>query len=183
MFSHLATRKILDRYPYLQNASTHVRLLQVSSEPFETGSHVSWAQGLNGTSILPHMKLELTTKPKVRAFFLDSEGAATDENNGGQGIPLQAIVHTPNDFDEQLTFLVELGHLCRSKGPTRTSPSAIETLAYFRSRNRIWKRSVEHYNERARLMINLFFNIGTQIDSRTNLEIANLTSKIAVDAQ
>lgn len=32
-------------------------------------------------------------------------------------------------------------------------------------------------------MINLFFNIGTQIDSRTNLEIANLTSKIAVDAQ
>ncbi|KAL8689319.1 MAG: hypothetical protein Q9218_004983 [Villophora microphyllina] len=127
------------------------------------------------------------------------------ENNGGQGIPLQSIIHTPNgtevlhglsrtfqsiagdltDFDERLTFLIELGKRCWSMDapPSSISLSAVETLIYLRSRNCIWKRWVEHYNERARLMINLFFNIGTQVDSRTNLEIANLTSKIAVDAQ
>ncbi|KAL8945717.1 MAG: hypothetical protein Q9222_007782 [Ikaeria aurantiellina] len=32
-------------------------------------------------------------------------------------------------------------------------------------------------------MMNLFFSISSQVDSRTNLEIANLTSTIAIDAQ
>ncbi|KAI4241506.1 MAG: hypothetical protein LQ352_007426 [Teloschistes flavicans] len=270
MSSHLATGQILNRYSYLQNASTHVGLLQVSSELLETGSHVSWAQGLDDASILPHIKVESMTKPKLRAFFLESEAAAINESttdlhvrpdtlkrlyqslrisplfldgvivpnpwaklgqasfvhpgeggksdtiecfyqylNGWNGGPSSVwFSYDPNagsstyvlwdcpekitgdksiagdltDFDERLTFLIGLGNTCRSISTTQTSLSAIETLVYFQSRNRIWKRWVEHYNERARLMINLFFNIGTQVDSRTNLEIANLTSKIAVDA-
>lgn len=32
-------------------------------------------------------------------------------------------------------------------------------------------------------MMNLFFNIASQVDNRTNLEIANLTSKLAADAR
>ncbi|KAL8666387.1 MAG: hypothetical protein Q9202_001410 [Teloschistes flavicans] len=280
MSSHLATGQILDRYSYLQNASTHVGLLQVSSELLETGSHVSWAQGLDDTSILPHIKNGSTTDLHVRPdtlkrlyqslrispLFLDGvivpnpwaklgqasfvhpgEGGKSDTIecfyqylngwNGGpssvwfsydpnagsstyvlwdcpefarrhivsqaQEDPLsfvachlmidafvasecanswQNLVDGPRYFDERLTFLIGLGNTCRSISTTQTTLSAIETLVYFQSRNRIWKRWVEHYNERARLMINLFFNIGTQVDSRTNLEIANLTSKIAVDA-
>lgn len=104
MSSHLATGQILNRYSYLQNASTHVGLLQVSSELLETGSHVSWAQGLDDASILPHIKVcfvmnnvtrhnqwltitqvESMTKPKLRAlwvrtasWFLHSTGGLTD---------------------------------------------------------------------------------------------------------
>ncbi|KAL8805347.1 MAG: hypothetical protein Q9182_002021 [Xanthomendoza sp. 2 TL-2023] len=65
----------------------------------------------------------------------------------------------------------------------RLSDSAIETLAYFKARTRISRRWAENYNERTRLIMNLFFSIGSQVDSRTNLEIANLTSAIARDAQ
>lgn len=47
----------------------------------------------------------------------------------------------------------------------------------------MWIYWVENYRERTKLIMNLFFSIGSQADSRTNLEIADLTSKIAVDAQ
>lgn len=61
--------------------------------------------------------------------------------------------------------------------------SAIETLAYLQSRICMWIRRVENYKERTKLMINLFFSIASQADNRTNMEIADLTAKIAVDAQ
>ncbi|PPQ90502.1 hypothetical protein CVT25_014185 [Psilocybe cyanescens] len=44
-------------------------------------------------------------------------------------------------------------------------------------------RWVTNYNERTGIRINLFFNISTQTDSRINLDIARLTSKIAVSTQ
>lgn len=47
----------------------------------------------------------------------------------------------------------------------------------------MWMRWVDNYRERTMLMINLFFSIASQADSRTNLEVADLTAKIAVDAQ
>ncbi|KAL8732106.1 MAG: hypothetical protein Q9181_004070 [Wetmoreana brouardii] len=127
------------------------------------------------------------------------------ENNGGAGIPLDSIIHTPNgteslhrlsrsfqsiagdltSFDERLDFLTRLGRTYRPMKPAESPllDSAVETLAYYQSRNVLWKRWVEHYNERVRLMINLFFSIGSQADNRTNLKIASLTSDIAVDAQ
>lgn len=61
--------------------------------------------------------------------------------------------------------------------------SATETIIFFKSRNFIWKRWVENYNERTRLMMNLFFNIASQVDNRTNLQIADLTSKISMEAK
>ena len=51
------------------------------------------------------------------------------------------------------------------------------------SRNLVWKRWVENYTERTKIRINLFFNLASQSDSRTNLEIAKLTSDIAIDTQ
>ncbi|KAL9596379.1 MAG: hypothetical protein Q9179_004634 [Wetmoreana sp. 5 TL-2023] len=91
----------------------------------------------------------------------------------------------PTSFDERLNFLIRLGGTCRAMEPAefRLLNSAVETLAYYQSRNILWKRWVEQYNERVRLIINLFFSIGSQADSRTNLKIASLTSNIAVDAQ
>ncbi|KAI4201702.1 MAG: hypothetical protein LQ350_003056 [Teloschistes chrysophthalmus] len=283
MSSHTATRKILERYPYLQNASTHVHLLQVSSEPFETGSRVFWAEGLDDAAIFPHIKVSLftddirqynqrltmtqrepATKPKLRAFFLDYVEVAPREpkfdlrirldtleslcqslrinplvledaidrtgwtpsglasfvhpGEGGMSDTTQCVYQYRNTEDPVLlgvwfsydsasalsTYVLwdcpeftRRGIVsCAQEDPlsfvntyitsldtTRNSPSAIEKLVYFRSRNRIQKRYVEQYNERDQLMINLLFNMGTQVDSRTNLQIAKLTSKIAVDAQ
>ncbi|KAL8827782.1 MAG: hypothetical protein Q9170_006877 [Blastenia crenularia] len=127
------------------------------------------------------------------------------EDNGGQGIPLRSIIHQShatenmyglsrtfevilgdlNDFDERLTFLIDHGKRCSAMTPATLglSESGTETLVYLRSRNRMWTRWVQNYRERTHLIMNLFFSIGSQADSRTNLEIADLTSKIAVDAQ
>lgn len=84
-----------------------------------------------------------------------------------------------------MTSLLEFGKTCELMTPAGLglSDSAIETLAYFKSRNRICRRWAENYIERTRLIMDLFFSIGSQVDSRTNLEIANLTSTIARDAQ
>ena len=47
----------------------------------------------------------------------------------------------------------------------------------------MWRRSVEMYNERTRLMMNLLFSISAQVDNKTNLDIADLTAKIALDTK
>ncbi|KAL2054975.1 hypothetical protein ABVK25_004797 [Lepraria finkii] len=127
------------------------------------------------------------------------------ENNGGEGIPLHSIIHTPHgtqrlhslsrsfqtiiadlyDLDERLDFLIQTsktyGSLAKSKMPL--TDSATETIIFFKSRNCIWKRWVENYNERTRLMMNLFFSIASQVDHRTNLQIAELTSKLSMEAK
>ncbi|KAL8772446.1 MAG: hypothetical protein Q9209_002397 [Squamulea sp. 1 TL-2023] len=127
------------------------------------------------------------------------------ENIRGTGIPLQSINQTPdateklyrlsrsfhimlgdlNDFDERLTFFIELGAKCKSLTPPHFNlvDTAMENMLYTQSRNRICRRWAENYSARTTIMINLRFSIGAQVDSRTNLEIANLTSKIARDAQ
>ncbi|KAL2040003.1 hypothetical protein N7G274_007406 [Stereocaulon virgatum] len=127
------------------------------------------------------------------------------EDNGGEGIPLYSIIHTPNgtqrlhtlsrsfqtiiadlyDLDERLEFLIQTGKTygLLAKSKLSLTEFAIETIVFFKSRNRIWKRWVENYNERTRLMMNLFFSIASQVDNRTNLQIAELTSKISWEAK
>ncbi|KAI4240720.1 MAG: hypothetical protein L6R40_004965 [Gallowayella cf. fulva] len=99
--------------------------------------------------------------------------------------PDHIIIGDLDDFDDRMTSLLEFGKTCELMTPAGLglSDSAIETLAYFKSRNRICRRWAENYIERTRLIMDLFFSIGSQVDSRTNLEIANLTSTIARDAQ
>ncbi|KAI4104313.1 MAG: hypothetical protein LQ339_003932 [Xanthoria mediterranea] len=127
------------------------------------------------------------------------------EDSGGQGIPLGQLVHRPDatktlhdlsrsfqiingdltDLDESLVVLIDFARRCKSLTSTELglSYAAIDTLDHLTSRNRICRRWAENYHERTKLIMNLFFSMGSQLDSRTNLEIANLTSKIARDAQ
>ncbi|KIJ36198.1 hypothetical protein M422DRAFT_782343 [Sphaerobolus stellatus SS14] len=58
-----------------------------------------------------------------------------------------------------------------------------DSVEFLLARTRGWKRWAENYNERTKIQINLFFNLSTQADNRTNLEIARLTGDIAVDTQ
>ena len=158
---------------------------------------------LLGTSSYEH--LDIPRRPYDFTPSLAKRGLK--EDNGGEGIPLRSIIHAPdgseklhaisrsfttiigdlNDLEDRFDFLVDAGKRYRaaaaSKPKLKLSDSAIETLTYFKSRNCSWKRWVENYNERTKLMINLFFSIASQADSRTNLEVADLTATIAADAQ
>ena len=129
----------------------------------------------------------------------------TKESSGGEGIRLDAIIHAPNgtqrlhslarifqtvlvdlqDVEERFDFLIDIGqkYVSYTTSQVPTSHSALETLVYYRSRNRMWRRSVEMYNERTRLMMNLLFSISAQVDNKTNLDIADLTAKIALDTK
>ena len=137
--------------------------------------------------------------------YLQLRTDQTQENNGGEGIPLDAIIHAPNgtqrlhglartfqtvladlqDVEERFDFLIDIGqkYISYATSEVAAPESALETLVYYRSRNRMWRRSVEMYNERTRLMMNLLFSISAQVDNKTNLDIADLTAKIALDTK
>ncbi|KAF8963527.1 hypothetical protein BDZ97DRAFT_1820355 [Flammula alnicola] len=61
--------------------------------------------------------------------------------------------------------------------------SVPDSLNYLVSKTNILKRWVGNYSDRTGIRINLIFNLSTQADNRTNLDIAKLTSKIAVSSQ
>ncbi|KAJ3515356.1 hypothetical protein NLJ89_g1806 [Agrocybe chaxingu] len=66
---------------------------------------------------------------------------------------------------------------------TDLDDSVGESLEFLQSRSDFIKRWVSIHRERVGIQINLFFNLANQLDSRTNLDIARLTSKISVSAQ
>lgn len=95
-------------------------------------------------------------------------------------------------MQEILDFLIETARKHESALPDSASGStfqmlpsylAIEGLLFVSSRNRMWKRWVANYEVRTQLVIQLFFSIASQMDNRNNLDIANLTSKIAIETK
>ncbi|TFK41433.1 hypothetical protein BDQ12DRAFT_732985 [Crucibulum laeve] len=61
--------------------------------------------------------------------------------------------------------------------------SVADSLTFVSSCTDTWTRWATNFAERIHIRINLFFNLTTQNDSRTNIDIANLTAKIAVETQ
>lgn len=61
--------------------------------------------------------------------------------------------------------------------------SVAESMYFLQSRSDFIKRWASIHRERVGIQINLFFNLANQLDSRTNLDIAKLTSKISVSTQ
>lgn len=55
MFSQLERRKLLDQCSHLQQAVTHIDLLQLASQRLNDQDPVSWEQDLNDSSILRHL--------------------------------------------------------------------------------------------------------------------------------
>lgn len=104
----------------------------------------------------------------------------------------RTIIGDLDDLQERLDFLIETAQKYESASsdsasgsPTQLRPSypAVENLMFVRSRNCVWKRWVANYEERTQLMMHLFFSIASQMDNRNNLNIANLTSKIAIETK
>jgi hypothetical protein len=57
------------------------------------------------------------------------------------------------------------------------------TLLFLLSETQIRKRWVQNYADRIGIQINLFYNLSAQRDSKTNLRIADFTSKISTETQ
>jgi len=91
------------------------------------------------------------------------------------------------DLQERLQFLVGVHQRLMDLSNNRYEPLDIESVhdsfAYIVSKTNTLRRWVVNYTERTGICISLFFNLATQLDSRTNLEIARLSSKIAVSTQ
>ena len=87
------------------------------------------------------------------------------------------------DLQEGIQYLLGL-HQCLMQLSNNTNDSSVrESLEYLLSKNSQILLWVKIYTERTGIRINLFFNLATQADSRINLEIARLSSKIAVSTQ
>lgn len=57
------------------------------------------------------------------------------------------------------------------------------SLSFLLSETRIRKRWVDCYSNRTGIQINLWYNLSSQKDNKTNLKIADFTSKIATETQ
>ena len=71
----------------------------------------------------------------------------------------------------------------RGSPRTRGVESVVDLFNYIKAKTSTLKRGVINYTERTGIHVNLFFNISAQSDNQTNLDIARLTSKIAVTTQ
>ncbi|KAF8963510.1 hypothetical protein BDZ97DRAFT_1820257 [Flammula alnicola] len=93
------------------------------------------------------------------------------------------------DFKERVEFFFSAREQylrlssARFRVPERSVDSISDSLRLLSSRAGMLMTWASNYNERTKIRINMFFNLTTQGDSRTNLDIARLTTKIAVAAQ
>jgi len=87
------------------------------------------------------------------------------------------------DLQERIQYLLGLRQRLMQFSNHASAGSVTDSLEYLSSKTSIMMRWVKNYTERTGIRINLFFNLATQSDSRTNLEIARLSSRIAVSTQ
>ena len=83
------------------------------------------------------------------------------------------------DLEEHLTFLLHMQETWNALKTHRTK----ESLDYLAGRTRCWRRWAGNYQARTDLQIQLFFNLATQGDNRTNLEIAKSTKSLAEESR
>ena len=87
------------------------------------------------------------------------------------------------DLRERIQYLLGLHQRLMQFSNDTNDSSVRESLEYLLSKNSQITRWVKNYTKRTGIRINLFFNLATQADSRINLEIARLSSRIAVSTQ
>lgn len=88
------------------------------------------------------------------------------------------------DFEERMEFLLDLWEKYYDAHSRRAfAASTKESLSFIMSRNRVWRRWTSNYTTRTNIRINLFFNLASQGDNRTNLDIASSSKAIAEETR
>lgn len=87
------------------------------------------------------------------------------------------------DNEEALAFVLEIHGQFNGPPWTQTSnfsqESNYEAMQYLVTRNTMWRRWVGNYNTRTQIHINLYFNLASQVDNKTNIGIAKTNIEIA----
>ncbi|KAJ2929926.1 hypothetical protein H1R20_g7188, partial [Candolleomyces eurysporus] len=90
-----------------------------------------------------------------------------------------------SDLIERLEYLLEVYDSLAGFIPRDSirGTSVAGSLLFLRSQTSARRRWIQSYAESTALQITLFHNLSSQIDNRTNLQIADFTSKIATQTQ
>jgi hypothetical protein len=119
--------------------------------------------------------------------FTPTQTAETVENLHSLSQRFHIISEHLTDLHEGLRYLVSVHRRLMDLLPGRYDPvdaeSVNDSFEYLMSKTNTLRRWVVNYTKRTGIRINLLFNLATQSDNRTNLEIARLSSKIAVSTQ
>ena len=97
---------------------------------------------------------------------------------------IHAVQEEMNGIIEQIDYLVRTHKIVMENGQFGHSDCVlVDSLEYLRSRTMRWHHWLRKYRERTKAQIRLYFNLSTQRDNKTNVKIAELTSKIAKETQ
>lgn len=96
---------------------------------------------------------------------------------------LQIIQEDLTDVQDRIQYLFGVHRRLMQISSQTNDPTVLDSLEYLLSKTNKMKRWAKNYGDRAGIRINLIYNLATQADSRTNLEIARLSSRIAVSTQ
>ena len=97
------------------------------------------------------------------------------------------LLEDMTDWHERTAFILDVQRqyleACNVLGYDllHAPPPTIDSLQFLLSRTNTWKRWVANYNTRTTIRINMFFNLATQADSKTNLQIASTSKMIAAE--
>ena len=137
----------------------------------------------------------------LKDILRDSRGMLmTYENRGASQLPTESVqddfqkLHQLSvrwhilyenliDNEEALNFILAIHKQFSGPPWAQTSSfdqeSNYEAVQYLITRNTIWKRWVGNYNTRTQIRINLYFNLASQVDNKTNIGIAKTNIEIA----
>lgn len=83
------------------------------------------------------------------------------------------------DLEETIHFLRDICNTLIRATADSSALKTTESIAYLASRTQTWRRWVANWSVRTKIRIDLFFNLASQNDNRTNLEIASTSKDIA----
>lgn len=149
---------------------------------------ISWSNTCVSISLIDEIKRDIFHQElTLISQFTPSQTAEAVENLHALSQILHVVRGNVTDLQELLQYLVGVHKRLMAHSGDRYDPLDIESVedsfAYLKSKSDTLKVWIANYAERTGIRINLFLNLAAQSDSRTNLEIARLTSKIAVSTQ
>ncbi|KIM38870.1 hypothetical protein M413DRAFT_419836 [Hebeloma cylindrosporum] len=138
----------------------------------------TWCQDI----ILPRDRLVFYEKQSILGFSPEQTAGAVEELHALSN-DLHIIQEELTDVQDRIQYLCGIYQRIMQSSSQTDDPAILDSLEYLSSKSSKMRRWAKNYAERTGIRINLIYNLATQLDSRTNLEIARLSSRIAVSTQ
>jgi hypothetical protein len=135
------------------------------------------------TAYLPSNPDSLCQEKRSTLTFSPEKTAEAVEELHVLSQNLQIIQEDLTDVQDRIQYLFGVHQRLAQFSSQTDDFTVLDSLEYLLSKSSRMKRWAKNYGERTAIRINLIYNLATQADSRTNLEIARLSSRIAVSTQ